>query len=89
MVAPTSLPTDLVAYNQGDALTAKNSGNVGYQKTVHGAVNELTALGLRVLMYTSGAYPTRPAGVPAGLCKYVGPSQPSDWLAGDEWVNNS
>jgi len=42
-----------------------------------------------VLIYASGAYPARPAGVPGGLVKYIGPVQPSDWLANDAWVDNS
>jgi hypothetical protein len=41
------------------------------------------------LIYASGAYPTRPAGVGAGLVTYIGPVQPTGWLTGDDWINNS
>ena len=44
---------------------------------------------LRVLVYTNGAYPPRPAGLVGGQVRYIGPVQPSDWLPNDEWVNNS
>lgn len=81
MVAPTTLTTSITA--------GVTTGLASNSVTVHQAVNELTALGLRVLVYASGAYPARPTGVPAGMCRYVGPSQPTTWLAGDEWVNNS
>jgi hypothetical protein len=80
MVAPTSLRTTVAGGTTG-ALSEIN--------TAWAAVNELTAFGLRVLIYSGSAYPARPPGVPAGLVRYVGPSQPSDWLSGDEWVNNS
>jgi hypothetical protein len=42
-----------------------------------------------VLIYSGGAYPARPSGVPGGNVKYVGPVQPTTWLTGDEWVDNS
>lgn len=37
------------------------------------------------LVYANGAYPARPSSVPAGGVTYVGPVQPTTWLAGDEW----
>lgn len=42
-----------------------------------------------VLIYSSGAYPARPSGLPAGHARYLGPVQPTTWLVGDEWVDNS
>ena len=37
------------------------------------------------LVYANGAYPARPSGAAAGAVTYVGPVQPTTWLAGDEW----
>ena len=51
-------------------------------------VGSLESNSLTVLIYASGAYPVRPS-VPAGHVRYVGPVQPTDWLSGDEWINNS
>jgi hypothetical protein len=42
-----------------------------------------------VLVWASGAYPARPAGIAGGLVKYVGPAAPTGSLPGDEWVDNS
>lgn len=39
--------------------------------------------GRQVLVYSSGSYPTRPVG---GLCEYVGPTEPTDWVANDTWI---
>lgn len=47
------------------------------------------ATGLTVLVYASGAYPSRPAGAPGGAVRYIGPTQPTTWLANDEWINNA
>lgn len=44
---------------------------------------------LLVLVYTGGAYPSRPAAAVAGSVRYIGPSQPSTWLDGDEWIQPS
>jgi hypothetical protein len=41
------------------------------------------------LVYAAGAYPARPSGVAAGLATYIGPVQPTSWLSGDDWINNS
>jgi hypothetical protein len=41
------------------------------------------------LIYTSGAYPTRPAGLGAGLAEYIGPIQPTSWLTSDTWINTA
>lgn len=45
------------------------------------------------LIYNTGSssYAARPAiaVVPAGYAEYVGPVQPTDWLDGDTWVDNS
>lgn len=43
----------------------------------------------RVLVYTAGAYPARPTGLPAGLAIYKGPVAPSDWVEPDEWLDTS
>lgn len=50
-----------------------------------------TAASFRVVTYAAGAYPARPSTTvaPAGYVRYIGPSTPTDWLTGDEWVNNS
>ena len=54
------------------------------------AVNALTAAPvLMVLVHNGSAYPARPPGAAAGAARYVGPTQPTTWLAGDEWVNNA
>lgn len=44
----------------------------------------------RVLIH-DGDYPERPdvETNPAGTVMYLGPSQPTDWLTGDQWVDNS
>jgi hypothetical protein len=41
---------------------------------------------LRRVIYNGVVYPARPAGVPAGFVEYVGPTEPTDWLTGDTWV---
>ncbi|GAA3399426.1 hyaluronate lyase N-terminal domain-containing protein [Pseudarthrobacter polychromogenes] len=40
-----------------------------------------------VLVYSGGAYPARPAGAVA--VTYIGPVQPTTWLANDIWKDNS
>jgi len=44
--------------------------------------------GFTVLIYSGGDYPPRPA-VQPGYVRYIGPTQPTTWLPGDEWVDNS
>jgi hypothetical protein len=44
---------------------------------------------LRRVIHNGTSYPTRPVGVPAGLVEYVGPTQPTDWLDGDTWIQTS
>lgn len=39
-----------------------------------------------VLVHNGTAYPARPAGLAAGLAEYHGPTEPTDWLTGDTWV---
>lgn len=39
--------------------------------------------------YTTTSYPARPTGAVAGMVEYIGPVQPSDWVDGDTWVDNS
>lgn len=36
----------------------------------------------------ANAYDPRPGTdvAPAGMCEYVGPSAPTDWLSGDTWT---
>jgi len=36
-------------------------------------------------------YPARPSAAtyPPGCVEYVGPVQPTDWLPGDQWTDNS
>lgn len=40
-----------------------------------------------ILVYSAGAYPARPTGAVSAL--YIGPVQPSDWVANDRWMDNS
>lgn len=40
-----------------------------------------------VLVYSGGTYPARPTG--AAAVTYIGPVQPTTWLANDTWVDNS
>lgn len=40
-----------------------------------------------VLVYSGGTYPVRPAGAVA--VTYIGPVQPTGWLANDTWKDNS
>lgn len=37
----------------------------------------------------AGGYPVRPPGAPSGAVTYIGPTQPTDWLTDDRWVNNA
>ena len=43
--------------------------------------------GSGALIYAGGAYPERPSGAVA--VTYIGPVQPTTWLANDSWVDNS
>jgi hypothetical protein len=58
---------------------------------VAGALSATYALkgevGSGALVYSGGAYPARPAGAVA--VTYIGPVQPTTWLANDSWVDNS
>lgn len=42
-----------------------------------------------VLKWSGTSYPARPAGLPDGLARYVGPSEPLDWLELDRWDDTS
>ena len=53
------------------------------------AVAASAAPTLLVIVYASGAYPSRPAAAVAGSVRYIGPTQPATWLAGDEWIQPS
>lgn len=44
---------------------------------------------LRRAVHNGTAYPARPAGIPAGFVDYVGPTQPTDWLDGDTWIETA
>jgi hypothetical protein len=50
---------------------------------------DLNNLELRapILVYASGAYPTRPTGAVSAL--YIGPVEPTTWQANDRWMDNS
>jgi hypothetical protein len=84
------VPQYLIGYRgpQGDKGDRGDPGPAGYDDTALAArVSALeTAPFLRRLIHTGTAYPTRPVGVPAGLVEYVGPTEPTDWLTGDTWV---
>lgn len=45
--------------------------------------------GLRRVRHDGTSYPARPAGAPAGLVDYVGPSEPPDWVDGDTWTQTA
>jgi hypothetical protein len=47
------------------------------------------ANGSYALVYSGGAYPSRPAGLAAGRAQYIGPTQPSSWLTNDLWLKTS
>jgi len=51
------------------------------------AIEALQKNAVLALVYASGAYPTRPAGV--NVCHFFGPVQPTGWQAGDLWTDNS
>lgn len=40
-----------------------------------------------ILVYSAGAYPARPSGAVSAL--YIGPVQPTTWVANDRWMDNS
>jgi hypothetical protein len=67
---------------------------IGGNPATHTDVRDVVE-GLRksvvVILYSGGSYPARPATsiLPAGCALYKGPVEPSDWLANDEWVDNS
>ena len=44
-----------------------------------------------VLIHDGTSYPPRPSTTvtPAGWATYKGPTQPADWLANDDWENNT
>jgi hypothetical protein len=44
---------------------------------------------LHRVVHNGTSYPARPAGVAAGYVDYVGPTQPTTWLAGDTWTNTA
>jgi hypothetical protein len=50
-----------------------------------------TTLLVHRLIHDGSDYPTRPASsaVPAGYAEYVGPTEPTDWLDGDTWVERA
>lgn len=84
------LPQYLIGYRgpQGDKGDRGDPGPAGYddtELTARVAALENAPL-LRRLVYTGAFYPARPTNVPAGLVEYVGPTEPTDWLAGDTWV---
>lgn len=45
-------------------------------------------LSVRRLLHDGSAYPTRPdtTSLPAGYAEYVGPTEPTDWVTGDTWI---
>ena len=59
-----------------------------------GLVTDLTQTGLNAQFVTRVThdgtnYEARPAGVPAGMAEYVGPTEPTSWLSGDTWVSTA
>lgn len=59
-----------------------------------GLITELTQEGLDAqyvtrVTHNGSVYASRPAGVPAGMAEYVGPTEPTTWLTGDTWVSTA
>lgn len=83
-------PVYLVGYRgpKGDQGETGPTGPAGYDDTALSArVTVLENAGfLRRLIHDGVSYPARPAGVAAGFVEYVGPTEPTDWLTGDTWV---
>lgn len=44
---------------------------------------------LRRVVHNGTSYEARPIGVAAGLVEYLGPTQPTDWLDKDTWIQTS
>jgi hypothetical protein len=83
-----SATTDASALTTGTLPAARIAdGSVADVKLASGT----KLAGLLAYQFTvlTSASATRPAGLPAGWARYVCPTQPTTWLAGDEWVNNS
>lgn len=76
--------TDLV-------LTRQDDGEIRAEDFLAGVPTEAQneAQFVSRVRYVSGAYQTRPAGVAAGMCEYVGPTEPTSWLTGDTWVETA
>ncbi len=47
----------------------------------------MTTPALTVLIHDGTLYPSRPAGLPGGAVRYLGPVQPTTMLINDEWIN--
>jgi hypothetical protein len=59
-----------------------------------GVVTPLTQTGLNAqfvtrITHNGTVYASRPAGIPAGMAEYVGPTTPTTWLTGDTWVSTA
>ncbi|CAD5999150.1 hypothetical protein [Agreia sp. COWG] len=86
--------TDLFEDQSSDFRDAVDAwGNGSYARVIDGVLTGPDGLPISVggsgtIIYTSGAYPARP-GLPAGAVTYIGPVQPTTWLANDSWVDNS
>lgn len=50
---------------------------------------ELNAQFVTRVTHDGTNYEARPAGVPAGMAEYVGPTEPVSWLSGDTWVSTA
>jgi hypothetical protein len=81
-----SLPTTRVDGEAGH--TAGHNATNTALNAAGAVVDALDAATLRVIVYSGSAYPARPS-VAAGLVRYIGPVQPTTWLANDEWINNA
>lgn len=58
-----------------------------WASAIHSAVDAVSQTVHRVL-HDGTNYATRPSStvVPAGYAEYVGPTEPTDWLNGDTWI---
>lgn len=89
----TDEPQYLVGYRgpKGDPGPKGDTGPSGYDDSLINArvtILENYTVVHRVV-WNGTEYPGRPPGVAAGYVEYVGPSQPTDWLTGDTWVEQA